>query len=269
MIFRLNRLARVAPLSRMSRSSLQLKSFLPTASRNGSLFSTASAAKTTKESRLLRQLSSELTAQEALIKEAGEDMDPSAIMKEFSGFLEAGGWAVQHESGSALLKLSRQDEQLSGTVSISVDLNEIVNGGSPYFEDSFAAAEEEAAEVAAEEEAMEESEAYGNYSSFPLVVEVNRDGKTLSFECLAEQTDEASTLSVENVSIIRDGSDSVSSYHGPAYEQLDEELKEAFDQFVAKVVKPEEMLDFIQIYGQAVESIEYKNWLQSVKDVLN
>ncbi len=263
MIARLNRLGRLVSVSR--NCSMQLKSVLPCVSRV--LFASSSEAKAeatkptaSPSSKLLRQLKTELTAQEQSIKEAGEDMDPSAILSEFSEFLKAGNWGVEHQSGAAVLKLTRKDEALKGSVSINVDLTEVVNSN------SFANEHEEFEENEVEDPLEDEdASSYGNYSSFPMVVEVSRDGKSLAFECLAEQSEDSSTLTVENVRF--EGADS--AYTGPAYEQLDEELKEAFDQFVAKIVKPEEMIDFIQIYSQAIESHEYKNWLESVEKMLN
>ena len=269
MIARLNGLTRLASISRV-----HLKKALPCASRLAfSSEASATSAASSKESarpasRLLRQLTSELTAQETLIKEAGEDMDPAAVLEEFSGFLQNGGWKVNHENGSAVLKISRNDEALQGSVSINVDLNDVMDSAAfndEMNQETFASEEAEASENAEE---MEEAGEFGNYSSFPVVVEVNRGGKTLAFECLAEQSDDSCTLSVENVSLRADSA-GADAYNGPVYQQLDEDLKEAFDQFVGKIVKPEEMIDFIQIYSQAVESHEYKNWLQSVKTMLN
>lgn len=216
--------------------------------------------------RLIRTLNSEITAQQEVISEAGEDMQPAAVLEEFNEFLSEGGWKVAKEANSVVC-LTRCDEELKGTITIRADLNEVVNSSS-FESDAFANEEEDVTEEANEE--AEENDFESSYASFPMTLEVTRDaqpGKTLYFDCLAESADDSCTLTVENVSLV-EGSEA-EAYRGPVYENLDEQLKEAFEAFVAKVVKPEQMVDFIQLYAQAVEAHEYKNWLESVKSVLN
>eukprot|EP00448_Togula_jolla_P023208 CAMPEP_0170589792 /NCGR_PEP_ID=MMETSP0224-20130122/11529_1 /TAXON_ID=285029 /ORGANISM="Togula jolla, Strain CCCM 725" /LENGTH=242 /DNA_ID=CAMNT_0010913553 /DNA_START=51 /DNA_END=779 /DNA_ORIENTATION=+ len=56
--------------------------------------------------------------------------------------------------------------------------------------------------------------------------------------------------------------DSVSSYHGPEFEDLDDKLQEAFDEYLAELGMNSEICDFVDAMALDKEQREYVRWLK-------
>lgn len=63
--------------------------------------------------------------------------------------------------------------------------------------------------------------------------------------------------------------DSASGYNGPEFEDVDEKLQEAFDEYLAEVGMNNEVCDFIDAVALDKEQREYLRWLKTVKSLLS
>jgi len=59
--------------------------------------------------------------------------------------------------------------------------------------------------------------------------------------------------------------DSVSSYNGPEFEDLDDKLQEAFDEYLAELGMSSEVCDFVDAMAMDKEQREYVRWLTVAK----
>eukprot|EP00928_Gymnodinium_smaydae_P055595 TRINITY_DN390_c0_g2_i2.p1 TRINITY_DN390_c0_g2~~TRINITY_DN390_c0_g2_i2.p1 ORF type:complete len:264 (-),score=79.17 TRINITY_DN390_c0_g2_i2:92-787(-) len=63
--------------------------------------------------------------------------------------------------------------------------------------------------------------------------------------------------------------DSISSYNGPEFEDLDDKLQESFDEYLAELGMSSEVCDFIDAMAVDKEQREYVNWLKGVQKFMS
>merc|ERR1712194_198160 len=59
--------------------------------------------------------------------------------------------------------------------------------------------------------------------------------------------------------------ESVSSYNGPDFEDIDDKLQESFDEYLGEVGMNSEVCDFIDAVALDKEQREYIRWLQNIQ----
>eukprot|EP00415_Alexandrium_ostenfeldii_P000749 UN0749 len=59
--------------------------------------------------------------------------------------------------------------------------------------------------------------------------------------------------------------DSATSYNGPEFEDLDDKVQEAFDEYLAELGMSSEVCDFIDAMALDKEQREYARWLSTAK----
>ncbi|CAK9020302.1 unnamed protein product [Durusdinium trenchii] len=97
----------------------------------------------------------------------------------------------------------------------------------------------------------------------------NKSGAGVSFYC-STQTGEDHRYVIGNVKSFasKEEKDSVSSYNGPEFEDVDEKLQESFDELLAEAGVNAELCDFIDAMALDKEQREYLRWLENVKDFM-
>merc|ERR1711972_861680 len=63
--------------------------------------------------------------------------------------------------------------------------------------------------------------------------------------------------------------ESVSGYNGPDFEDLDDKLQEALDEYLAELGMSSEVCDFVDAMALDKEQREYTRWLKSTKEFLD
>jgi len=106
-------------------------------------------------------------------------------------------------------------------------------------------------------------------TDFMVSVETKEKGAGVTFYC-STQTGEDHRYVIGNVKAYGNAEerDSVSAYTGPEFEDVDENLQEAFDEYLAELGVNNEVCDFIDAYALDKEQQEYIRWLKITRDVL-
>eukprot|EP00930_Biecheleria_cincta_P105204 TRINITY_DN977_c0_g1_i2.p1 TRINITY_DN977_c0_g1~~TRINITY_DN977_c0_g1_i2.p1 ORF type:complete len:246 (-),score=76.28 TRINITY_DN977_c0_g1_i2:42-731(-) len=114
----------------------------------------------------------------------------------------------------------------------------------------------------AEEEGEE-----ADHESTELSISVDgKDGSGITFYC-STQAGEDHRYVIGNVKTYASAEekDSVSSYNGPDFEDLDEKLQESLDEYLAEVGMSTEVCDFVDAMASDKEQREYVRWLKLTK----
>merc|ERR1719327_2516373 len=103
-----------------------------------------------------------------------------------------------------------------------------------------------------------------------MVTVENKSGAGLIFYCCT-QSGEDHRYIIGNVKTFAaaEEKDSVSSYNGPEFEDLDDKLQEAFDEYLAEIGMNTEVCDFIDAMALDKEQREYVRWLNTAKKFLS
>lgn len=230
-------------------------------------------------SELIKTLKIEISAQENSIKEQPEEFDPKLVIKEHDQFLKSKNWNLCHPEGSTFVTLRRRDADLNADISVKFNLVEVVNELSQSEQDEeFDDGEfenddniESSSKSNKNDSISEEVDEIDQFISIPFTVEIERDSmpeKVLTFECSLNGDKARSDIIIENVSIIPSKPSESSIYTSPNYSDLDESLKESFDEFVNSMVHSDDLLTFMMDYSVAVEAGMYQNWLSDVNNIL-
>merc|ERR1712072_1367572 len=96
-----------------------------------------------------------------------------------------------------------------------------------------------------------------------VTVESKSSGAGLTFNC-STQTAEDHRYVIGNVKAFANAEEkeSVSSYNGPDFEDLDDKLQEAFDEYLAEIGMSSEVCDFVDAMALDKEQREYVRWLK-------
>jgi len=112
----------------------------------------------------------------------------------------------------------------------------------------------------------EEEDSPSDEQSVDLTVTVEKKvtGSGITFYCCT-QTGEDHRYIIGNVKSFMsiEERDSPSSYNGPEFEDVDEKLQEAFDEYLAEVGMNSELCDFIDACALDKEQREYVRWLKA------
>merc|ERR1712190_142737 len=94
-------------------------------------------------------------------------------------------------------------------------------------------------------------------------------GAGMTFYC-STQTGEDHRYVIGNVKTFAstEERDSGSSYHGPDFEDLDDKLQEAFDEYLGELGMGSDVCDFVDAMAVDKEQREYVNWLKNAKTFL-
>jgi complement component 1 Q subcomponent-binding protein len=100
-------------------------------------------------------------------------------------------------------------------------------------------------------------------------VESKKSGSGLTFNC-STQTGEDHRYVIGNVKTFASAEEkeSVSGYNGPDFEDLDDKLQEAFDEYLAELGMSTEVCDFIDAMALDKEQREYVRWLKTSMEFL-
>lgn len=122
--------------------------------------------------------------------------------------------------------------------------------------------EEATGELEGEEEDFDREE---EMSSFDVSIEVHRDGApgvlVISAEASPAFEQEGYDVFVMDASLKKGDA----AYPGPAYDSLDEEIREGIDKLVAKNFT--KFIPFVADYARVREAQMYQQWLEEVKQV--
>merc|ERR1719343_1586475 len=102
-----------------------------------------------------------------------------------------------------------------------------------------------------------------------VTVESKSSGAGLVFYC-STQTGEDHRYVIGNVRSFASAEekDSITSYNGPEFEDLDDKLQEAFDEYLAELGMSSEVCDFVDAMAVDKEQREYVRWLKTTKACL-
>merc|ERR1719195_1453800 len=116
---------------------------------------------------------------------------------------------------------------------------------------------------------MEGEMAEEEATDFSVTVENKSSGAGLAFYC-STQAGEDHRYVIGNVKSFAstEERDSMSGYNGPDFEDVDEKLQEAFDEYLGEVGMNNEVCDFIDAFAQDKEQREYVRWLKITKKFL-
>uniref|UniRef100_A0A7S4T469 Mitochondrial glycoprotein domain-containing protein n=1 Tax=Alexandrium monilatum TaxID=311494 RepID=A0A7S4T469_9DINO len=106
-------------------------------------------------------------------------------------------------------------------------------------------------------------------TDFCVTVESKTNGTGLSFYC-STQTGEDHRYVIGNVKSFSstEERESVGAYNGPEFEDIDDKLQEALDEYLAEVGMNNEVCDFIDAVALDKEQREYIRWLKTAKAFL-
>merc|ERR1719437_17935 len=106
-------------------------------------------------------------------------------------------------------------------------------------------------------------------TDFSVTIESKSKGSGLSFYC-STQTGEDHRYVIGNVKAFADAEtrDSVSGYNGPEFEDVDDKLQEALDEYLAEAGMSNEVCDFIDASALDKEQREYLRWLKITKEFM-
>jgi len=102
-----------------------------------------------------------------------------------------------------------------------------------------------------------------------ITCEDKKTGAGIAFYC-STQPGEDHRYVIGNVKAFANAEEkeSISSYNGPEFEDLDEKLQEAFDEYLAELGMSSEVCDFVDAMALDKEQREYVRWLKSTKAFL-
>jgi len=121
-----------------------------------------------------------------------------------------------------------------------------------------------------DEEGGEAEDTVEEATDFCVTIENKNTHAGISFFC-STQTGEDHRYVIGNVKSFANAEekDSVSGYNGPEFEDIDEKLQEAFDEYLAEVGMNNEVCDFIDGSALDKEQREYIRWLKNSKAFLS
>eukprot|EP00933_Yihiella_yeosuensis_P080840 TRINITY_DN94352_c0_g1_i1.p1 TRINITY_DN94352_c0_g1~~TRINITY_DN94352_c0_g1_i1.p1 ORF type:complete len:245 (+),score=55.49 TRINITY_DN94352_c0_g1_i1:73-807(+) len=111
-----------------------------------------------------------------------------------------------------------------------------------------------------------EGEDFENEATELSISVEDKNGAGLMFFC-STQTGEDHRYVIGNVKSYTSAEekDSLTSYNGPEFEDLDDKLQEAFDEYLGELGMSTEICDFVDAMASDKEQREYVRWLQKVK----
>ncbi|EKX73410.1 conserved hypothetical protein [Theileria equi strain WA] len=114
-----------------------------------------------------------------------------------------------------------------------------------------------------------EGDAQAEMTDFSVTVE-KKNGHGVTFFCSTLQNDEKFRYIICNVRMFADAEakNSVSSYNGPEFEDLDDTLQASLDEWLSSLGIDSELCDFIDACSIDKEQREYMVWLKGIESFL-
>lgn len=115
-----------------------------------------------------------------------------------------------------------------------------------------------------------DGESHAEMTDFSVTVE-NTNGQGITFYCSTLQNDEKFRYMICNVRYFADeaSKNSVSTYNGPDFEDLDDSLQATLDEWLASLGVDSELCDFIDSCSIDKEQREYIFWLKGLEKFLS
>lgn len=227
----MQRTARSLCLASLRAASQSSKNFVTFHGSSGLKASAGSRAFSAAASKVAKVLESEMKHEQEQYEQP----------KEVKNFLKSGTWKLVEADGDVNMAIER--EVGGKTVKIEFQLT------SPF---------------APEEEGEEEHDA----TEFSITVEA-KNGSGLTFFC-STQAGEDHRYVIGNVKSYASAAekDGVTSYNGPEFEDLDDKLQEALDEYLGEVGMNSEICDFVDAMASDKEQREYVRWLGNTKKAI-
>ncbi|VWU51338.1 mitochondrial acidic protein MAM33, putative [Hepatocystis sp. ex Piliocolobus tephrosceles] len=158
-------------------------------------------------------------------------------------FLQTSGWKFEEQEGDVNMVLTKTVDGMK----IIIDFQLV----SPF-------------------QAEGESEAQAEMTDFSVTVEKPNKQGGITFYCTTLQNDEKFRYMIGNVKYYKneEGKNSVSSYNGPEFEDLDDSLQTSLDEWLANLGVDSELCDFIDSCSIDKEQREYMSWLQNISNFI-
>lgn len=120
----------------------------------------------------------------------------------------------------------------------------------------------------AEEEGLEGAQDHET-TDMSITCEDKKTGASIAFYCSTQPGDDHRYV-IGNVKASPNAEerDSISSYNGPEFEDIDEKLQEGFDEYLADMGVSTEVCDFVDAMALDKEQREYIRWLKVTKAFL-
>lgn len=160
--------------------------------------------------------------------------------KEIQAFLKKSGFKFTEEEGDVNMMLERSIGDKVARIEWQLS--------SPYAPD---------ADMEGEDDGSQEA------TDFVVTVEEKDGAAGISFYCSTQGGEEHRYVigHVKQYSTAEE-KESVSSYNGPDFEDIDDKLQEAFDEYLAEMGMDSELCDFIDAMALDKEQREYVRWLK-------
>jgi len=106
-------------------------------------------------------------------------------------------------------------------------------------------------------------------TGFSFTIENKKTGAGLTFFCTTQAAEDHRFV-VGSVARFasKEQKESVSSYTGPEFEDLDEKLQEALDEYLAEMGMTDDVCNFIDATSLDKEQREYMSWLNGLKAII-
>ena len=119
-------------------------------------------------------------------------------------------------------------------------------------------------------EAMDEGQEGPEQEATEVAIAIeNKNGAGVTFYCSTQTgEDHRYVIGMVKSYTSAEEKESVSSYNGPEFEDLDDKLQEAFDEYLAEVGMNSDVCDFIDAMAVDKEQREYVRWLKTTQKIL-
>ena len=233
----------------------------------------ASAHPRLETSVLLRNIKKEIKSQKSIVEDQPEELDPKVVLANNESFLKENNWTLLHPEGSTLITLNSRDTNLEADISIKFDLVDVFNELSQAEEDTEEMEMDNEEEIVEDDLAEHEVDEIDQFVSLPFTLEIKRDSlpeKTLQLECLINGNKNQNEIVIDNIAVVplKESKDISAIYTSPNFADLDEQFKSSFDDFVSKLVKSDDLMNFMKEYSIASEASMYQNWLSDLTNIL-
>lgn len=183
--------------------------------------------------------------EKALAGEIGHETENYEISKEIKGFLKDSDFKLEETEGDVNMTLVREvDDKV---VRIEWQLT------SPF-----------------DPQMMPEGEGgEAESTDFSVTIESKSSGAGVAFYC-STQVGEDHRFVIGNVKTFTnaEAKESISAYNGPDFEDLDDKLQEALDEYLAEWGMSDEVCNFIDAMALDKEQREYMAWLKTMKQIV-
>lgn len=197
------------------------------------------------------------------------DLSAPAIV---DSFLKSSGFSLENASAQDEVHLVRKDA--GETVHVYFSISDIANS-EDFMGEEAAMESEESADSAVDAENPDFEEDFSTPVRLNIVIEKQSSGSALGIEAVAESGEiiVESMIPYPSASLaLTDSAEADykrrSIYQGPPFNVLDENVQVAVDEYLASRKIGPELAQFVLEYGSHQENIQYINWLEQIKKVV-